>query len=132
LAINPQVEITLKASISPSESREKVVRAASSILGDCNYWVEDSQDSVVIRSRGLECLSRIHDQLRDRHVRDAARRLLLKNRTDSTTTLLLNRQAATMGIVALCSSEAESPLGPLVLELRTEGQDSLLEWLTAH
>ena len=39
-------------------------------------------------------------------------------------TVLLNRQAAAAGVVALCTSATESPLGPLVLEIECDNPES--------
>jgi len=80
----------------------------------------------------LNCLRKIHDQLRDRHVRAAANRLLLRMRDGRRVTVLLNRQAATTGVVALCTSATESPLGPLVLEIESDTPERVVDWLTAY
>jgi uncharacterized protein len=132
LESSPPVEILLTAAVSPSESREKVMQAAKNILGGCLYETEEAGETIILTSRDPTCLKTVHDQLRDRHVRDAARRLLLRNREQETTSLILNRQAAYVGIVALCGAAAESPLGPLVLEMRSSRVEELIDWLTAH
>jgi predicted RNA binding protein with dsRBD fold (UPF0201 family) len=142
------VSIRLHASIAPSEDPEKVLKAARNVLGECSYSVEtrggagtegDGGSStgrveawVTLSSTDTHCLQRIHDQLRDRHVRDAARRLLLRGRRDSRLTLLLNRQAAFVGVVVVCNSVLESPLGPMVLEIDCDRAEGLIDWLTAH
>ena len=102
------------------------------VLGDCDYSVEEGSNSVRLRSGSSRCLQRLHDQLRDRHVRDAARRLMLASLDGNVLLLKLNRQAAAAGVLALCSSAVESPLGPLNLEVETESPSQLIEWLTAH
>lgn len=122
----------LRAEVSPSEDRAKVLLAARNVLGECSYDVEERDDSVVLRSSQLGCLQRMHDQLRDRHVRDAARRLLLKSIEGHQMRILLNRQAAFVGVIAAVSAAEESPLGPLVLELTYEKPEELLDWLTLY
>ena len=44
--------------------------------------------------------------------------------------LLLNKQAATVGIAALCDDPNESPLGPIVLRIRSQNILELIDWLT--
>jgi predicted RNA binding protein with dsRBD fold (UPF0201 family) len=132
LETRAEVAITLRASIAPSEDPAKVLSAARNVLGDCAYQVEEGEGSITIRSSGRGCLQKLHDQLRDRHVRAAASRLLLRMSDDRRVTVLLNRQAAAVGTVALCTSGVESPLGPLVMEIRCESPEALIEWLTAH
>lgn len=124
--------ITLNAEVSPSEDPEKVLQAARNVLGECNYSVQKNEGSVVLRSSGLRCLQKVHDQLRDRHVRDAARRILLRSVDGDTLRILFNRQAAFVGVIATVSSAEESPLGPLVLELVTRDPQGVIDWLTLY
>ena len=74
---SPAVVIVLRAAVSPSEDPAKVLAAARNVLGDCAHSVEEGEEGVTLRSADLNCLRKLHDQLRDRHVRDAANRLLL-------------------------------------------------------
>jgi predicted RNA binding protein with dsRBD fold (UPF0201 family) len=46
--------------------------------------------------------------------------------------LLLNRQAAFAGVISLCTTQMESPLGPITMEIESEKPDALIDWLTAH
>ena len=102
------------------------------MLGDCSYLVEEGDKAIVLSSSDLGCLQRMHDQFRDRHVRDAARRLLLKSIEGNHLRLLLNRQAAFVGVIAAVSTAEESPVGPLVLELECENPEELMNWLTLY
>lgn len=126
------VTIALHASVSPSEDPAKVLEAAKNVLADCAYEVDEVRDGFTLRSRQRACLQKVHDQLRDRHVRDAANRLLFRMREGRRLTILLNRQAAAAGVVALCTSATESPLGPLVLQVECDDPDTLIAWLTAY
>ena len=45
---------------------------------------------------------------------------------------MFNRQAAYAGVLALCGSEAESPLGPIYLRIDSQDLDDVIEWLTAY
>ena len=102
------------------------------VFGDCDYSVDEGTTSIRLRSGSSSCLQRLHDQLRDRHVRDAARRLMLASLEGRVLPLKLNRQAAAAGVLALCSNAVESPLGPLNLEIESDAPEKLIDWLTAH
>jgi predicted RNA binding protein with dsRBD fold (UPF0201 family) len=132
LEANLDLAITLRASVSPSEDPEKVLEAARNVLGECTYQVEEDTSGFTLRSTEKSCLQRVHDQLRDRHVRAAANRLLLRMSDDRRVTVLLNRQAAAVGIIALCASPDESALGPLVMQIESRRPESVIEWLTAY
>lgn len=123
--------IRVRATVSPTEDLHKVAAATRNLLGDCAYELEERADCVTASSQDGGCLQKIHDQLRDRHVRAAARRLFLRGVNRSGLTVLLNRQAAYAGVVALCADESESPLGPIVVEIRSDRPQELIEWLTA-
>ncbi len=80
----------------------------------------------------MDSLSHLRDQLRDRHVRAAARRLLLYSIKGGRAELMLNRQAAVAGVVVVCGSPEESPLGPIYLRLESDNLPAAIDWLTAY
>ena len=122
----------LKATISPSEDPDKVVGALEKILGQSVGDVSLGSRAARIATDDAKALLRIRDQLRDRHVRSAARRRLLLNRERNSTSLMLNRQAATMGVLVICGSPQESPLGPIYLTIESERLDDVIDWLTSY
>ncbi len=127
-----RVSLELEGSVSPSEDPERVLKALRNVLGDCEYEVKQTQTSITLRSGSLRCMVRVRDQFRDRRIRGVARKLALGSKTEYRLTFMLNRQAALEGIIALCSSEEESPLGPLYLTLESPDLDKLIEWLTSY
>lgn len=122
----------LRATVSASEDRAKVLGAMLNVLGECECSVDERPDRVTIHSDSSRCLQKLHDQLRDRHVRDAARRLMLASLEGNVLPLRLNRQAAAAGVLALCTNAIESPLGPINMEIETDAPQGLIDWLTAH
>ena len=85
---------------------------------------------LVTSERGA--LDHVRDQLRDRRIRAAARRQLLVNKTGLATSMMLNRQAAAAGVVAVCGSPEESALGPIYFTLSSDTLDEAVDWLTAY
>ncbi len=131
-AANFRVSIALEGSLSPSEDPGKVMKALQNVLGDCEYETEQTRRSITLRSRNIRCVEKVRDQLRDRRIRGVARKLALGSKTEYRISFMLNRQAAYEGTIALCSSEDESPMGPLYLTIESPEVDKLIEWLTAH
>lgn len=117
-----------EAEVRKTESRQKVAIAVEKILPRGNLTFED--DRVTLSSSNLETLRFMKDQFRDRRIRASARRQLLKNSTEIQTQLLLNKQAATVGIAALCDEAGESALGPIRLVIRADNINQAIDWLT--
>jgi len=122
----------VEAEVSPSEDPEKVERAVLNVVGDSPGEVKRSGSEVRFTSQDAGSLIRLRDQLRDRRVRAAARRLLTDARHGGLTELMINRQAATAGVVVLCGSQDESPLGPIFLRIESAQLDEVIGWLTAY
>ena len=129
-ALSEGLDIVAETQVKPSESKEKVANAISNLFKEKGELrVEDQIVRFV--SSDLESLRFLKDQFRDRQVRAAARRLLLVNNQDSNQTfLLLNKQAATVSIAALCDDPKESALGPIILRIRSPNIDQIIDWLT--
>jgi len=128
----PKAKLALKATVSPSEDAAKVLQAMKNVLGDAQCEVATDSRSARLSTEDPRAMVHIRDQLRDRHVRSAARRQMLLKSSGHSTALMLNRQAATAGVVAICGGPDESPLGPIYLTLESENIDATVDWLTAY
>ena len=135
MALSPEtkleVEVIVETAVKTTESGEKVAEAVRKLFG-IQGELRVENDRVMFFSSDLESLRYLKDQFRDRRVRSSARRLLLTNQEDGSlqTILLLNKQAATAGIGALCDDPRESALGPIVLRLRSSELPKVIDWLT--
>ncbi len=125
-------KITLEATISPSEDPLKVAAAIGAVVGCEPSTVKLAARSARFHSQDPHVLSRFRDKLRDRHVRAAARRQLLVNSAGQSASMMLNRQAAAAGVVALCGTPGESPLGPIYVAIESERLGDAIDWLTAY
>ena len=127
-----RAKLFLEAKISPSEDPSKVIQAMKNLVGEVQYDAAVGPGSAGLETDDPRALIRIRDQLRDRHVRSAARKQMIVNRSESRTSLMFNRQAASAGVVALCGSPEESPLGPICVTIESEKVDAVADWLTAY
>lgn len=106
--------------------------AMRSIFPENTALADQSSRMIKMVSEEASSLNVMREQLRDRHIRSAARRLLLSALKGDSTSLMLNRQAATVGVVALCSSADQSPLGPIYVTIRSKQIEALIDWLAAY
>jgi len=126
-----RVRVRLEATVSPSEDPVKVAGALQNVVEGA-HEAKTGGGGASLTTDDVNAVSRIRDQLRDRHVRSAARRQLLLNTTGGTTFMMLNRQAAAAGVVAICGTAEESPLGPIFVTFESENLTGVIDWLTAY
>ena len=127
-----EIDIVAEAQVKKTESKDKVAEAVSKLFpGPGELRVEENKVQFV--SDDIESLRFLRDQFRDRRVRAAARRVLLTGMKGESkqTFLLLNKQAATVGIAALCDDPRESQLGPISLRIRSENLERAIDWITS-
>ena len=127
-----KARLVLEATLSPSEDPARVVQAMTNVLGEARWDTSVNPGSARLTTEDPGALVYIRNQLRDRHVRTAAKKQMLQSSSDRSTSLMLNRQAAAAGVMALCGSPEESPLGPIYLTVYSEKIDAAIEWLTAY
>jgi len=127
-----KAKLALEATVSPSEDPAKVLQATKNVVGEAECDIATDAHAVRLVTKDTRALVRIRDQLRDRHVRSAARKQMLLKSSGRSTSLMLNRQAAAAGVVALCGSPEESPLGPIYLRVESDDIDGVIDWLAAY
>lgn len=128
----PNATLILEASISPSEDPSKVISAMQKVIGNAQNQISANSNSARLVTRDPKALSWVRDQFRDRRIRSSVRRQFVVNRSRHRTSLMLNRQAATAGVVAVCGAPEESPLGPIYLTVESHQLDGLIDWLAAY
>jgi hypothetical protein len=77
----------------------------------------------------MEGLTKLYNLLRRERIRDAARGVLFKGFNGTSITFYLNKQVAYAGHISFCEPVAESPLGPIKVEIKCEKPRELIDWL---
>lgn len=124
--------VKIEAEVRPTESKDKVVKALRNLFSITS--LKESKEGNYIRliasSRGAELLNKFHSLLRRQRILDAARQYLSRGKREGGVTFYLNKQVAYIGKISFCSFEyGESPLGAIVVEIKTENPDMLIDWL---
>ena len=124
------LKTTVSAVVNPSEDPKKITDAIGLLFPSGNESdISVGGNLVQARFNGDAALKKVYDQVRIRRVLGAFRRLLRQRSTDRSTSFLINKQAATKGLVVLCDQESESPLGPILVQLETRSIQELIDWL---
>ncbi|MEM2339533.1 MAG: RNA-binding domain-containing protein [Nitrososphaerales archaeon] len=123
-----QIKVKIQLIVNPSEDVEKIKDAVRKIFGDI---ILNPLNNGMLQgeSEDQKCLYIIYEQVRARQIMGVVRRLLIENSSGECTWLYLNRQAAYVGVVAICEEETESPLGPIKLEICTPKISEFIDWL---
>jgi predicted RNA binding protein with dsRBD fold (UPF0201 family) len=120
-------EIDAYCSINPSEDPKKVEQAITNVL--VNVDVEINKETLRATSSSLESLEKIYEAIHSHQSKNAYRRQLNQNLRDDSSWFYLNKQAAFVNTIALCSESEESPLGPIKIVLNSKNIDTIIEWL---
>lgn len=126
-----QIKVKAETEIKPTEDPEKVKRAIQNLI--LNPTIETSQTEekslLIAEAEGEDGLSKLYNLFRQERIRDAARKLLFKGMLGNTITFYLNKQVAYVGHISFCKPFAESPLGPIKIEITCNDPRALIDWL---
>ena len=126
-----EVEVHVEAEINPTESEEKVKRAVENVFGNIQVQVKPLTKGSLLtaEAKGLEALTKLYNLLRRERIRDAARGALFEGLSGNTITFYLNKQVAFAGHLSFSKAVAESPLGPIKVQVKCDDPRQLIDWL---
>ncbi len=126
-----EVTVFVEAQIYPTESEDNVKAAINNVLGDASINIKPSVKGSTLTAiaKGQNSLFKLRTMMRNDRVRDASRRLLLKSMRGTMISFCLNKQVAFAGHISFSEETAESPLGPIRVNIETENPQQLIEWL---
>jgi len=126
-----EISVQVETDINPTENEDKVKRAIENIFSNLELEVmPQKKGSLLIgRGRGMNALTKLYNLLRRERIRDAARGVLYEGLGGKTIVFYLNKQVAYVGHVSFSKPVAESPLGPIKVEIQCDNPKELIDWL---
>ena len=126
-----EITVQFETEIYPTESEEKVKEAVNNILGNASMTITPGGKINILsaEAKGQESLVKLRNIMRSDRVRDASRKALFRSTRNSTIRFCLNKQVAFAGHISFCEETAESPLGPIKVQIETDNPQQLIEWL---
>jgi len=126
-----EVEITVEVDVNLTEDLEKVKTAVANIFTSVEFEVKPWRrgNLLVARAHSMEGLTKLYNLLRRERIRDAARGALFEGLSGKSITFYLNKQVAYVGHVSFSNPEAESPLGPIKVQIECDNPRELIDWL---
>ena len=126
--MNQKTTIQVFCQINPSEDPEKVKLAVNNIFPDIKLETFDTE--ITGKTNNFSALSQISKSIHEKNIKNAYHRILKNNNDGESTWFYLNKQAAFVNIVALCSEANESSLGPVKVILRSNDIEHVIESIT--
>ena len=126
-----EVEVNVEVEVNPTEDPDKVEGAVEKILGSLEFETRsrDWGTLLIARVKGFNGLTKLRDLLRRERIRGAARRVLFGGVVEKSIVFYLNKQVAYVGHISFSKPTAESPLGPIKIQIQCDHPRELVEWL---
>jgi len=118
-------KIYVKTELNPTEDIDKVIKAINNLF---DYdEIEIGEDYVHV-SGGKESIVNLRKDLRERKIRGAARKMMLKGIHAGKIHFKLSKQAAFVGVPNFVEDDL-SPLGEIEVEIETDNTENFIDWI---
>ena len=126
-----EISVYIEAEVNPTEDIEKVRRAVENVFGNVEFEVKPQKRGSVLvgKAKGLDGLTKLQNLLRRERIRDAARGALFDGLSGKSVVFYLNKQVAYVSHISFSKPEAESPLGPIRVQIECDNPRELIDWL---
>jgi len=126
-----EINVKVEVEINPTEDEEKVKRAVENLLGNAEFEIKQQRQGslLVAKAEGMDGLTKFYNLLRRERIRDATRRVLFGGLSGKSIVFYLNKQVAYVGHISFSQPTAESPLGPIKVQIQCDNPRELIEWL---
>jgi len=126
-----EIIVQVEAQVNPTENEDKVKRAVENMFSRLELEVKPQKRGSLLvgRGRGMDTLTKLYNLLRRERIRDAARGVFYDGLSGKSIVFYLNKQVAYVGHISFSKPVAESPLGPIKVEIQCSNPRELIDWL---
>lgn len=123
--------VKIEVFVNPTEDLEKVKKAVENMFGTIEFNVKPGTGGhvYVSENRGFKALIKFHDLLNREKILAAARKIFRDEMTEKSVNFYLNKQVAYAGHISFSQQTAESPLGPIKVQIYSDNPKKLIDWL---
>lgn len=118
-------KIRARSRVNPTEDLQKVIKSLSNVFEHDELELGEGYVEI---SGEISCLQPLKEHLEKGRIRDTARKILLKGRSQGEITFKLSKQAAYAGKVNLVENELSS-LGEIEVTIKSDNTDEVIDWL---
>lgn len=125
------IVVSIEVTVNSTEDSEKVKTAVENIFGTLNFKAKPGSGGhiYVSQNKGYETLVRFHDLISREQIIAAARKIFRSRMTEKSVNFFLNKQVAYAGHISFSQQTAESPLGPITVQINCDNPRKLIDWL---
>ena len=126
-----KIVVHVEVEVNPTEDLEKVKQAVENIFGAIKFEVKSRKwgQLLVAETQGIEALTKLSNLINRERIRAAARKVFRRGMDEKSVTFYLNKQVAYAGHISFSQQTAESPLGPIKVQIRCDNPRKLIGWL---
>jgi predicted RNA binding protein with dsRBD fold (UPF0201 family) len=127
-----EILVHVEVEVNPTEDLEKVKLSVENIFGSVTFKVKSRTwgQLLIAETTGTKGLTKLHNLLSREQIRAAARKVFFSGMNEKSVTFYLNKQVAYAGHISFSQQTAESPLGPIQVQIRCSNPQELIDWLT--
>jgi len=127
-----EIVVHVEVEVNPTEDLQKVKRAVENIFGAVKFEVESRKWGrlLIAKTTGTAGLTKLYNLLSRERILAAARKVFFSGMDEKSVTFYLNKQVAYAGHISFSQQTAESPLGPINVQIRCSNPRKLIGWLT--
>ena len=121
----------VEVDVNPTEDLEKVKQAVENIFGAVTFKVKSRKwgQLLIAKNRGPESLTKLSNLLNRERILAAARKVFRNGMNEKSLVFYLNKQVAYAGHISFSQQTAESPLGPIKVQIRCDNPRKLIGWI---
>ena len=123
--------VHVEVEVNPTEDLEKVKHAVENLFGAITFKVKSIKwgQLLIAETQGTEALTKLSNLINRERIRAAARKVFRSGMDEKSVTFYLNKQVAYAGHISFSQQTAESPLGPIKVQIRCDNPRKLIGWI---
>ena len=125
------VTVNIEVEVNKTEDTEKIKQAVQNIFGAVTFDAKPKTWGQLLKAQtsGTQGLTKLANMLKCAQILAAARKVLRSGTDETSITFYLNKQVAYAGHVSFSEQTAESPLGPIKIQIITDNPRQLIDWI---
>jgi predicted RNA binding protein with dsRBD fold (UPF0201 family) len=126
-----EITVDIEVEVNPTEDLDKVKQAVGNIFGAVSFKIKPRTwgQLLIAQTSGTKGLTKLSNLLKREKILAASRKLFLSQMKEKVLDFYLNKQVAFAGHISFSQQTAESPLGPIYVQIHCSNPIKLINFL---